>query len=204
MIFNFTRNFQFNTRLYLNENLLEEVKETRLLGVVLTNNLTWHANTASLEKRCYQRMLILKKLYKFSVPAEYLVHIYCMFIRSVAEQSSVVWSSSLTRGEEYDLERIQKVALRIIFGEAYENYGWALHITNLPTLKSRRAQLSLNFALKCTKNSRGAEMFPLRDSCVNTRNPEKYQVTQSKTNRLTCSAIPSMQRQLNKHTMKAS
>ena len=148
-------------------------------------------------------MLILRKLYKFSVPVEDLVHIYCMYIRSVVEQSSVVWSSSLTRGEEYDLERIQKVALRIIFGESYESYEWALKTTNLPTLKSRRTQLSLNFAIKCTKNTRAEDMFPLRDSCVDTRNAEKYQVTRAKTNRLACSAIPSMQRQLNKHSAKA-
>ena len=147
-------------------------------------------------------MLILKKVYKFSVPVEDLVYIYCMYTRLVAEQSSVVWSSSLTRGEEYDLERIQKVALRIIFGETYESYEWALHTTNLPTLKSRRTQLSLNFALKCTKNSRAEDMFPLRDNCVDTRNPEKYQVTQARTDRLSCSVIPSMQRQLNKHSNK--
>ena len=70
MILNCNQNFQFNTRLHLDENVLEEVKETRLLGVILTNNLTWQSNTASLVKRCYQRMLILKKLYKFSVPVE--------------------------------------------------------------------------------------------------------------------------------------
>ena len=147
-------------------------------------------------------MSILKKLYKFSVPVEDLVHIYWMYIRSVAEQSSVVWSSSLTRGEEYDLEKIQKVAIRIIFGETYESYEWALHATNLPTLTSRRTQLSLNFALKCTKNSKAEDMFPMRDSCVDTRNPEKYQVTQAKTNRLACSVISSMQWQLNKHSTK--
>ena len=99
---------------------------------------------------CYQRMLILKKLYKFSVPVEDLVHIYCMYIRSVAEQSSVVWSSSLTRGEEYDLERIQKFVLRIICDEAYESYEWALHTTNLSSLKSRgqvsKASLYLSIA----------------------------------------------------------
>ena len=203
MIFNFTRNFQFNTRLYLDNNLLEEVKETRLLGVILNSNMTWHSNTRDIVKRCYQRMLILRKLSQFSVPVEELVHIYCMYIRSVAEQSSVVWSSALTRGEEYDLERVQKVALRVIFKDCYLSYEWALSTTNLPTLKARRAQLSLKFALKCTKNSRVSDMFPLRDTCIETRNHEKYEVTQARTNRLAQSAIPSMQKQLNKYSMAA-
>ena len=202
MIFNFTRNSQFNTRLYLDEKLLDEKNEARLLGVIVSNNLTWHSNTADLVKRCYQRMLILKKLYKFSIPVEDMVHIYCMYIRSIAEQSSVVWSSSLTKGEEYDLERIQKVALRIIFSNDYITYEHALSVTNLPTLKSRRTQLSLNFALKCTKSPRTQDMFPLRDSIVNTRNPEIYNVTNAKTGRLANSSIPFMQRQLNKHAAK--
>ena len=80
---------------------------------------------------------------KFSVPAEDMVHIYCMYIRSIAEQSSVVLSSSLSKGEEYDLERIQKVALRIIFSADYVSYEHGLHTTNLPTLKSRRTSLAL-------------------------------------------------------------
>jgi hypothetical protein len=169
----------------------------------LNNNLTWYSNTRDVVKRCYQRMLILRKLSKFSVPVEELVHIYCMYIRSVAEQSCVVWSSALTKGEEYDLERVQKVALRVIFNVSYVSYELALHATNLPTLKARRAQLSLKFALKCTKSTRVSDMFPLRDTCVETRNQEKYQVTRARTNRLAHSAIPTMQRQLNKYSLTA-
>ena len=61
-----------------------------------------------------------------------------LYIRSVAEQSCVVWSSSITVGEEYDLERIQKVALRIILHDEYRDYEYALKATNLKTLKERR------------------------------------------------------------------
>ena len=41
-------------------------------------------------------------------------------------------------------------------------------------------------------------MFPLKPQIVNTRNAEKYEVTKATTNRLAISAIPYMQRQLNK------
>ena len=76
--------------------------------------MRWHKNTASLVKRCYQRMVVLRNLNTFHIPIEEMVDKYCLYIRSVAEQSSVVWSSSKTSGEVNDLERIQKVALRII------------------------------------------------------------------------------------------
>ena len=121
-----------------------------------------------------------------------------MYIKSVAEQSSVVWSSSITSGEEYDLDRIQKVALRIILQNDYIDYNNALQLTNLHTLKARRSILNKRFALKCIKNEKTRDMFPLNPKNVNTRHSEKYLVTKAKTSRLANSAIPSMQRQLNK------
>ena len=111
-----------------------------------------------------------------------------------------MWSSDLTRGEEYDLERIQKVALRIILADDYTDYESGLKISKLQTLKSRRTQLRLRFALKCTKTERTKDMFPTNNqNGVYLRYPEKYQVTMASTGRLANSAIPTMQRQLNNH-----
>ena len=152
MIFNFSKNSQFNTRLFMDENKINQVTETCLLGVIISDNLKWHSNTASLVKRCYQRMIIIRNLSSFHVPIHELVNIYCLYIRSVAEQSSVVWSSSITSGEEYDLERIQKVALKIILGEYYVDYSNVFFITNLHTLKARRTMLRKRFAIKSTQN----------------------------------------------------
>ena len=193
---------KYKTVPYIEGNLMDQVKQTRLLGIIISSDLTWHANTANIVHRCYQRMVILRKLYGFSIPVVDMVHIYTMYIRSVAEQSSVVWSSDLTRGEEYDLERIQKVALRIILAELedYTDYESALVISKLQTLKARRTQLRLRFAVKCTKTDRAKDMFPVNNqNGVNLRYPEKYEVTMASTGRLANSAIPTMQRQLNKH-----
>ena len=198
MIFNFSRNYQFNTRLHMENSLLQQVTNTRLLGVIISDNLSWHLNTADLVKRSYQRMLILKKLYSFHIPVCDLINIYCLYVRSVAEQSSVVWGSSITQGQEFDLERVQKVALRIILDEMYVCYEDALQLTGLKTLKERRSDLSLNFAKKCTRKEETMSMFPLRTHIRETRNPQKYRVTPARTSRLVKSAIPYMQRQLNK------
>ena len=136
-------------------------------------------------------------MYSFNVPTAELVNIYCLYIRSLVEQSCVVWGSAITKGEEYDLERVQKVALRIILKDSYVTYSNALSITSLQTLKCRRVVLMKRFAIKCTKNSFTEDMFPLNPSTVNTRNREKYMVTHAKTERLANSAIPVMQRLLN-------
>ena len=53
MVFNFTRKYQFSTRLYLNDKKLEEISECRLLGVVLTNDLSFEKNTEAIIKNAY-------------------------------------------------------------------------------------------------------------------------------------------------------
>ena len=202
MIFNFSRNYQFNTRLKLEGKALEQTHETKLLGLVLRDDLSWKSNTELITKRAYTRMLILRNLYQFDVPVEELIEIYILYIRSVVEQSSVVWHSSITKGESKDLERVQKVALRIILKDAYTHYEEALKLTGLVTLTARRTKLCLNFAKKCTRSEKTSEMFPLRQSNLTTRAPEKFYVTPARTDRLACSAIPYMQRQLNANSKK--
>ena len=139
MIFNFCKSKIFDTRLYIEKTLLEQVRETKLLGVHLSEDLTWHSNTNSLVKRAYARMEILRRLYSFNVPKKQLVQIYMLYIRSVTEQSSVVWSSSITEEESEALERTQKVALKIVYR------------VNLPTLCREKTLILYNFGVQTIK-----------------------------------------------------
>ena len=59
-------------------------------------------------------MELLRKVASFGTSIEEKRSIYILFIRSILEQSSVVWHSSLTKENEEDLERVQKSALKII------------------------------------------------------------------------------------------
>ena len=144
-------------------------------------------------KNAYARLTILKKLVKFDVPVEDLLNIYILFIRSRLEFSAVVWHSSITGGEEIELERVQKVALRLILQEDYDGYESALQLTNLKNLKSRREGLCLSFAKKCIKSEHSQDMFPINSKTHH----EKYHVTFAETDRFKNSTIPYLQRLLN-------
>ena len=87
-------------------------------------------------------MIILEKLYAFNLPVEEMVNMYILFIRSVLEQSCIVWHSSITVDDSNAIERVQKTALRIILAEDYSDYHSALQLTELSTLIKRRSQLS--------------------------------------------------------------
>ena len=197
MIINFSKNYQFNTRLNLKGKLIQQIKQTKLLGVIVDDNLSWQSNTNHVVKQAYKRMAILQHLYNFSVPLEDLIDIYKLYIRSILENSAVVWHTSLTQGQSSEIERVQKVALRIILKSDYISYEIALEIASLPTLCDRRTQLCNTFAIKCTKNQKTSSMFPLNSKPHTLRNPEKYIVTPANTNRLARCAIPYMQRLLN-------
>ena len=197
MIFNFSHKYQFQTRLHLNGSFLEQVGKKKLLGLTIRDDLSWKSNTEEIIKKAYKRMIILRNLFQFGVPRNDLIQIYFLYIRSVVEQSAVVWHSSLTEGERLDLERVQKVALRLILKEDYHTYSHALQLTGLPTLESRRKSLCLSFAKKCVQSEATKDMFPLNEHIKKTRKPEKYYVPFARTDRLANSAIPYMARLLN-------
>ena len=48
LIFNFTDNFPFSTRLYMDNVLLEIISETNLLGTIVSADLKWYQNTEML------------------------------------------------------------------------------------------------------------------------------------------------------------
>ena len=160
MILNFTEKHQFSTRLSLEGEILEQVSQKSLLGVVLNDKLTWDSNTDFIVRKAYKRMAILHNLFKFGLPVDELVQIYILYIRSLVENSAVVWHSSLKIAEIRAIERVQKVALKIILSENYQSYLHALKVTGLPSLHERRKILCKKFALNCIKSEKTCHMFP--------------------------------------------
>ena len=113
-------------------------------------------------------------------------------------QNVAVWHHTITQEETEDLERVQKVALKMILKENYTNYDDALDSVGLENLQSRRIILCLKFAKGCLKNKKTAGMFPLNPNYdPKLRNSEQYDVKFAHTNRLRDSAIPALQRMLN-------
>ena len=56
MIFNFSKSKQFTTKLKVNNTNLEVVDECKILGTILTKDLTWNRNTSELVKKGFKRM----------------------------------------------------------------------------------------------------------------------------------------------------
>ena len=199
MIFNFTNNYKFTTRLQLKSENVEVVKSSKLLGTIITDNLTWDENTNYLVKKGHTRMQLLRKVASFTSSKEEKKNIYIQFIRSIIEQSCVVWHSSLTQENSNDIERVQKSAVKIILGKEYSDYDQALIKLNLDSLKTRREDLCTNFAVKSIHNNKTENLFPLnkKKHPMKTKKYEKFKVKFANTTRFKKSTIPHMQRLLN-------
>ena len=99
----------------------------------------------------------------------------------------------------FDLEMVQKCALRVISGKRYTNYKDALKKLNIDSLEERRKSLCLKFAKNCLKVDKLKKMFPKSSTkhTMSKRNFECYNVNKTMTERYMNSAIPQMQRMLN-------
>ena len=83
-------------------------------------------------------MVLLRKLSEFGAPVSDLKTIYISYIRSVLEQSAVVWRSSLTEENKFDLSRVQKTACKVTLKSRYKSYEKALEVLDLESLSDRR------------------------------------------------------------------
>ena len=115
------------------------------------------------------------------------------------EQSAVVWHSSLSAKNTRDLERVQKVAVRVILGKNHTTYKEGLKNLNLEDLSKRRKGLCLKFAKNCLKNEKVRSIFPknITNHKMKKRNTRKYQVNKANTKRYQQSAVPYMVNLLN-------
>ena len=81
MIFNFTKNHKFTTRLKLRDENIEIVNSAKLLGTIVTDSLTWDENTNYLVQKAHNRMQLLRKVASFTSSKEEKKIIYISYIR---------------------------------------------------------------------------------------------------------------------------
>ena len=90
LIFNFTEKYQFSTRIMLNDEIVETLENTRLLGTIISDDLRWELNTKNIVKKANARMELLRRIASFGVSLDDMKIINYLFVRSLLEQSATV------------------------------------------------------------------------------------------------------------------
>ena len=139
----------------VSESDIEQVSTFKLLGVHLSEDLTWAVHYDYIVKKANRRLYSLKQLKKCKVPSAVIVHIYCALIRCFLEYAPAVFAGLIKYLACY-VENVQKRPLSIIWpGISYET---ALDKAALSTLSDRRTVSCIKFIDKVRP---GNLLYPL-------------------------------------------
>ena len=100
--------------LIMNEVHINEVQHHKHLGVILSNDGTWHEHINLITSKAWQKIYVMRKL-KFMLDRDSLNKIYISFVRPTLEYANIVWDNC-TQYETNAIERIQIEAARIVTG----------------------------------------------------------------------------------------
>ena len=137
-----------------------KVSKIKLLGVIITSDLKWEANTTSLVKRGNAGLQMLKLISKHSTPPDHLLRIFTSFICPILEYAAPVWHFGLTAEQSVRLERVQKRALMIVSKQAEMLYEELLTKFKIQTLEKRREKLCMDFGRKSLIHPIHKTLFP--------------------------------------------
>ena len=111
MKFSFSKTMDFPPEVSIKcfQNNIEVVRETKLLGVVISEDLKWEANTQYICSRAYKKLWILRRLRVLIDDDSFLVDVYQKEVRSILEFGVPAWHSGLTKLQSSQIERVQKL-----------------------------------------------------------------------------------------------
>ena len=92
---------------------VEVVKHAKLLGVILSDDLTWNMHVDSIVKKLL-KVYMLYQLKRAGRQTD-LVNVYVSVVRPVLEYACPVWHTNLPKYLSDNIEMIQKRALKSIF-----------------------------------------------------------------------------------------
>ena len=109
----------------------------------------------------------------------------------------------ITEEEKRDLDRVQKIACKLIMKQNYTTYFEALKILQLETLEHRRNKLALTFGKKCVDNPKMRDLFTEKNEInMNLRKRNKYNTKFAYHDRLVKSPVVAIQNLLNDNFQK--
>ena len=168
----------------------------KILGVHFSLEPGMTAQVADIKRKFTARIWALRHLGRLGMAQKDLLAVYKSTILPMHDYCSTVYNSTLTLTQSGQLERLQAMALKAIYGYDH-SYRSLLSLSGLSPLKVRRDERGDRFALKCLQNPRFSHWFPRHAPTRVTRNPLRYEETRARTQRLYNSPLYHLRRRLN-------
>ena len=119
---------------------------------------------AHVEYICWEfrkKIWMLFHLHESGIRGSNLYKLYCCYIRSRMEYMSAAYHPMLLKGHRESLEKLQRFALRICFGDQ-QDIRATMATMGIETLEARRTRRVDSFVAKAAANPRFSHWFPLR------------------------------------------
>ena len=177
---------------------IPSVDKMRLVGFVFGTRPSAGPHVDSIAEVYKRKKWMLYHLRAAGIKGRQLYRLYCCYVRSSIEYCSVVYHPMLNRGQEEQLEGIQRHALRICFG-ATGDLDERMAENSVETLKARRERRCDAFIRKAWNNPRfGPKWFTRREAVPwNIRRRREIREPTAATQRRFKSPLAFMQRRAN-------
>ena len=114
MAFNFSRSYDFPPDFHIGNNELQVVRESKVLGVVIRDDLKWDSHISYTCKRAARKIWVLRRMMQLGLDYNIILDIYQKEIRAILEYEAVVFHSGLSHKLSGDLENIQRTVLGLL------------------------------------------------------------------------------------------
>ena len=118
---------------------IESVKKMKLVGFTFGPRPGASEHVMAIEDKIRRKVWMLYKLRSAGFKGDSLFKLYCCYLRSIIEYCSVLYHAMLTGGQSWDLERLQRLAIRICYGNA-STTDELMASNAVETLEERRAR----------------------------------------------------------------
>ena len=95
------------------QNVLEEVEEYKVLGLIIRTDMKWNSCIKYICQRGYSNLWMLRRLKKLGASTKILLDLYFKHVQSILEYASPAWGSLLTAENCEEIERVQKSAFYV-------------------------------------------------------------------------------------------
>ena len=104
MLFNLSKNYDFQPTLENDNTRIASIHEMKILGTVVRNDLSWKRNTEMIVSKAYKRLWTIRRLKQSGADPDDLIEIYLKQLRSILGFAVSVWNAGLTLSKSTDIE----------------------------------------------------------------------------------------------------
>ena len=143
------------------EEVIVSQDKMKLVGFTFGDRPDAAMHVAQIRERFRTRIWMLYHLRRAGFRNRQLYRLYCCYLRTVIEYCAVVYHSMLTRGQEDDLERLHRQAIRTCYGNDVD-VRRVMEREEIETLQDRRLRRCDGFIRKAAANPSFSDWFRRR------------------------------------------